>query len=171
MAASEIAKIVGELVAAHPRMQIGPETVALYCTALDDLEPEAVQWAARRLIQTSKFFPTVAEIRELVAQAAVGVEKTASEAWEHVIGEVRRVGYYMHDGEPALNDVERRAVRALGGWRSLCMSEEPQGVLRAQFKTAYEDAMRTAVRVANVGRMPALPEGGGKVLELPERKP
>lgn len=169
MAQSEIAKLVAELIAAfpNPRMVIGPATVGVYCTALDDLEPAAVRWAVRRLILTSKYFPTVAEIREQVAQAEVGTELSASEAWTHLLAEVRRTGFYESRGPAQLTEPCRAALEAIGGWQDFCQSEEPPGVLRKQFATAYDDAMRSAVRRANVGSMPALPpSGGAKILGL-----
>ena len=54
------------LSAAYPRQELSKETVKLYAAMLSDLDPVQLMSAVRDLIQRSKWFPTVAEIRNTV---------------------------------------------------------------------------------------------------------
>lgn len=77
--------------AAFPQREVPVSTLALYSRQLVDLDPAAVVDAIERLIRTSRFFPTIAEIRE-AAVAGGPTEGLAELAWAEVQREVRRVG-------------------------------------------------------------------------------
>ena len=89
----------------------------VFCRALEDLPFEAVKEAAQVHIRTSPFFPKPADLRQLVLG---NVEDQAEFAWQHVLREVRRVGWV---GKPSWPDdvTERAALGLFGGsWRALC---------------------------------------------------
>jgi hypothetical protein len=52
-------------------------------------------------------------------------------------------GYYYAEGEPDLSEEARLVVRALGGWRNLCLEETPEGVLRGQMLKISEQIANT----------------------------
>jgi len=83
---------------------------------LADLSLAEVERAVRAHIRTSRFFPQVVELRELVTG---NVKDQALVAFERIREEVRRVGYY---GTPTrLSDGDRAmAEKVWGGWQRLC---------------------------------------------------
>lgn len=72
------------LTLAFPRQTLSDETIDLYARAIEDLPAPATQAAIGRIIATSKFFPTIAEIRRAVAEDTIQAP-TAAEAWAEVL--------------------------------------------------------------------------------------
>lgn len=119
---------VASLRAAYPNANLPVETVAVYVAALDDLEPGDVAAAVAKIIKTSRFFPTVAEIREAVGETRLNLPSPA-EAWMIACGQMEPQG----DG-----DLVRKAKKAVGGEWAFRTSENPTA-LRSQFLRIYED--------------------------------
>jgi len=67
----EVIAVLGKLVAAYPRFQLGKETAELYIEMLSDLDAERLEVGARRYIQTGQYFPTVAELRSKTGVVAI----------------------------------------------------------------------------------------------------
>ncbi len=63
MTPAECAKILSLLTAAYPRFEVSDGTIAVYTECLADSEFGETRLRALQLIRTSKFFPTVAELR------------------------------------------------------------------------------------------------------------
>jgi hypothetical protein len=61
---SYFAEAMGVLTAAFPNAPVGRETVLVYADMLGDIPEDLLRKAVRRCINTTKFFPTIAEIRE-----------------------------------------------------------------------------------------------------------
>jgi hypothetical protein len=66
---SEMAELMSVLTAAYPRQITGRNTLAVYAQALADLDPDEVREAVAEHVATSRFFPTIAEIRDSVFAA------------------------------------------------------------------------------------------------------
>ncbi len=118
------------------------ETMRLYQRLLDDLPLDALEQAVLRHIATSKWFPTVAELRsaagEIVHPSAA--EQTALEAWGDVL-ETFVSGEYIFDvflkRLPTFrNPLTQAAVTALGGWGYLGQSDNAVAD-RARFVEVY----------------------------------
>lgn len=110
---------------AFPKWEIRESTIAVWSTLLADVPEEALKRAAIQFSRTSKFPPTIAELRAL---ARGGSEVSAEEAWEIV---------YAREDPP--NEPAQRALRAIGGWsalRSMLTSAMP--TIRAQFMRFYD---------------------------------
>lgn len=148
--ASEIAitKVLIVLRAAYPRYEIREETAGVYAELLHDLPDDILIAAAQHHAATSKWFPSVAELRTAatdIQSRALGV-RSAEEAWINVQKAVRQFGYYGETVAPAdgggwrvpsmLSDLEKSAVDALGGWRTLCQSDNAVAD-RAHFLKIY----------------------------------
>lgn len=164
----EVTDVIAALVDAYPRAGIEARTVRVYCMALADIPVAELRAAAMKLIGSSRFFPSVAEIREAWALAKTGPKRSGLDAWGDVLREVQRVGWY---GTPALEDpIAAAAVKVLG-WRALCESDN-QAADRAHFAKAYESiAARNleAVQLGKAGMRPELPPARpSAVRELPE---
>lgn len=113
------------------------KTVRIYAQALADIPTDLLKAAVLNHITLSKWFPTIAELRQsaagLVMKAAGHPD--ASSAWGEVAHQLRYVGSW---GAPQFTDpLIRRAVEAVGGWKMLCASDN-QHSDRARFIQAYE---------------------------------
>lgn len=112
------------------------ETIMVYERALGDIPAELLTAAVMTVVAKSTFFPSIAEIRD-AAFAAIERESglpTATEAWGAVCEAVRAIGIY---GTPRWKYQQTaEAVRAVGGWESICNSDNPAAD-RARFIEAY----------------------------------
>ena len=107
----------------------------LWCELLRDVDGELLRAATLQHVATSKWFPTVAELREAATDIMSPSHRTtAMEAWGEVARQIRSVGSY---GRPEFSSsLIRRLVDDMG-WLNLCMSEMP-GADRARFIEGYK---------------------------------
>lgn len=154
--------LLGVLVSYWPKTDLPPQTLALYRLHLLDFEFAQGVQAVTALASTSRFFPTVAELREaLVGEADPTPLPDPDQAWGEVAAAARNGIYgrptYSH---PAVHDT----VKAMGGIRQLALSDNLMAE-RAHFLRLYDTCKRRAERAK------MLPGGEvGKMLEaLAER--
>ena len=123
------------LQAAYPRLDLGPQTINVYQLSLADIEPRLLRAAVLKHISTSKWLPTIADLRQGVTELVLEAEGqlTAPEAWGLVMREIGNVGHW---GTPKFTSPVRRAVESIGGWRQICFSENITAD-RARFLEAY----------------------------------
>ena len=116
------------------------ESMKLWYRLLKDIDGQIVAAAVYKHISSSKFPPTIAEIREASASIQAPEDKDWLEGWGAVIRAIGRHGWCgekaalsdLHAFDPLTADVVRKL-----GWRNLCMSEN-QTADRANFRQAYE---------------------------------
>ena len=116
------------------------ERAGLYAQFLGDIPDEVLTAAIKSLILTSKFPPTIAEIREeaeRIYRIASGKQiPTAGEAWNEALKAVREYGYYQKPkfSSPLIEEAVRRF-----GWEELNMQPmNTIGVARGQFMKIYD---------------------------------
>ena len=106
--------------------------IALWEDELADVSPALLEKAFRQVLRTSRFFPTIADVRALIDQAnASGTKLEIEEAWTRALDWVQR---YFHpdlgvaQGAPQLPAVIQHAIRAAGGmrWMESCPANELQ---------------------------------------------
>lgn len=166
----EAAKLVAILSASFPDAKWGEAVCRAYESAIADLDVHVAGAAVRRIVATSKFRPSIAEIRAAAADTALGERRTGADAWGDVVKAIRMVGSYR---APTFEDpLTAKAVEALG-WRNLCLGDAGEASDRARFCEVY-DALSAAERrslVSEPGRIndaaKALP-GAGAVRLLRE---
>ena len=145
------------LQAAYPAARWSEPTIDLYELMLAELDYELARGAIVRIIKSSKFLPTVAEILDAVADIGIGPMRSPVDAWGDVGMAIRRVGYI---GVPKFGDpLVAECVRAMG-WRSLCIGDSPEASDRARFCELYQDKQRKqrVLDVSEPGRL--LPASG-----------
>jgi hypothetical protein len=166
--------ILRALAAAYPNFALTEQTVAIYVELLADIDPELLRAATLDLISRSRFFPTVAEIREAARDLRDGPQLSGSEAWGLVIQAIRDLGYaHQAEAHERLGETIMQAVRDIGGWGALCYSENSVAD-RARFIEAFDAraARRkregvTLPQIADLARRltttsrPELPDGRG----------
>ena len=171
----KVAEALVPLLATWPDEGMPAERLAAYTLVLGDLDGQVLQAAVAQCLATCRFFPKPAEIRQTAFDLRARGEALpdAMAAWGQVVEEIRRSGSY---GPPHFeHEMITDAVRHVGGWRYLCLSENVSAD-RARFVEAYTDlrqrheaevrmvpAVReqlqlVAERLGGVRRLPAPPE-------------
>jgi hypothetical protein len=144
---SQVVKWLKELRDAIPKSSdvLSAHGLEIWASRLCRIPGDVLAAAALILIERMTFFPSLAEIldvcRELMHEGDVPM---AGEAYEQVTTAMVRVGYYQPCptfSHPAIGD----AVRAIGGWRYLCSSENVVSD-RARFFEVYERFRQRAQR-------------------------
>ena len=115
MTKSESLKVYAVLIAAFPNANVRNETPDVYATGISDLDYELANGAVRRLLLTSKFMPSIAEIREAALEAQSGQRMNGGEAWGIAKRAMRGQGESASSGERPradLNPVRAAARRS-----------------------------------------------------------
>lgn len=152
----EVAKLVAVLLTAYPAAKASENTSAIYERMLADLDYPAANAALERLLATSRFLPTVAEIREAALTLYAGELRPGGDAWGSVLAAIRKYGYVrapgvdFHFDDPVTDD----AVRALN-WTELCNSENVAAD-RARFIELYDKLAASARRSQLSESLPAM---------------
>jgi len=138
MTEGQVAKLVAVLIAAFPSAKISTETSAVYERMLGDLDYPAANAAIERLLATSKWLPTVAEIREAALTLYAGEIGAGGEAWGEVVAAIGRYGRNRTPGVDFqfADPVTAECVASLK-WRELCDSDN-QVADRARFVELYD---------------------------------
>ena len=118
--------------------QIG-DMLEVWLEDLADLPDDLLKVACKNHRERSQWLPSIAEIRasavSLMRQASPA-DQDWNEAWAELQRQILRVGYV---GVPEwTNPALAETVKTLGGWRAVCMNEDPEGVARAQFRDVYQ---------------------------------
>lgn len=120
-----------------------------YWLALQDWELEHFEAAVVQLLRTSKFMPRPSEFHDLRKAG----RQTAGEAWAQVLKYVRTD--YSPSGLPCLNGrvaprfspETKRAVEAIGGFRTIAFSEISQTPFLEKRFCEHFEAIQDAVEV------------------------
>lgn len=162
-AAGWFCELMKDLAASYPNFRANERQTRVYATALQDLAPEQVRNAMGRAIMESKFFPSVAELRQYVDSSP---DDRAQRAWLLLRRAVEEVGAWrsLLIDDPYAAEALRRVS---GSWHAFC--EVPDGpdvhVLRQGFLSSYRDAQRQPMEIRPV-RMAGLCESSAaSVLE------
>lgn len=163
----QVQKLLDIIVDAYPQFELSPGRIDLYKKMLSDLDVEALAAAVKQHIATSKFPPTIAELRQGAATVSGPALPSYADAWEEVLGEVRRVGYL---GAPSFSHPLIAKAVAVMGWRDLCASDVSEtATWRAQFRDIYNSyAARAAQEAAYMPSVRALADRNGALQALPE---
>ena len=116
----------------------------MYQEALADIPTDILRAAALAVISRSRFFPTVAEMREEANRLASPGFPSPIEAWTEVLDQIAAVHY---DGRPAFSHQLIAKVAEGMGWRYICLHDDA-AVARGQFLRQYQAECERAQREA-----------------------
>ena len=136
---AETAKLLTVMAAMYPKFEVTDIKVALWHDMIGDLPYKLAQAALKKVMITSHFPPTVAELRK----AAVDIMQSGKEAmdagkaWGEVQRAISKWGYYEpQKALDMLSPLTREAAEQIS-WREICSCENP-GVVRGQFMKMYD---------------------------------
>jgi len=134
---NEFTNIMTVLVSAYPGFAFVDPTSEVYLDLLADIPGKLLNAAALEHISRSKYFPTVAELRQTafdLLQGQPGQPPDAHSAWVEVQKAFDEIGKW---GQPVFSEpLIGEAVRALN-WPALCRSDNPVSD-RAHFVQVYQ---------------------------------
>ena len=131
-------KIAAAINTYYPKEKPFPNAAAvqLWYEEFRDLPYEDVVVALRRHVNTSRWCPTIAELKDALVVNVAGADDWG-EHWKAAVDAVHRFGRYREDEALAsLDPMTREVVRRLG-YKELCRSEN-QTAERANFRVVYE---------------------------------
>ena len=139
MTKQEFSKWVMALKTFYPREQLLPnaQAIELWYQELNDIPMQVAEAALRKWVATSKWSPTIAEIREMCVDVKRGDAPDWSDGWAQVQLAIKRFGNYRaNEAMASLDPITRETVRRLGFY-NLCVSENPNSD-RKQFRDTFE---------------------------------
>ena len=128
---------------------------------LADIDSNVLKASALQHISESKWFPSVAELRDAAAEIMTPNRTTPVEQWGEVLRQMKHVGYY---GVPYFADETTSEVVSDMGWRNLCLSEDGTAD-RARFIQGYIDRKKREQHKAV-----QLPQVADAIARLADRK-
>lgn len=131
----DVLKLITILEGAYGKA-MGEKTLDVYSVMLADLPYDAAQMAVVRLIATSKFLPTIAEIRRAAAETQCNIP-SAEVAWIEVRQAARDYSPYTKNQHEWSHPLVRKAAEVLGGVGEIGYSDNIQ-YLGHQFRQVYE---------------------------------
>jgi len=136
MATDKVVKqVLAVLAVAYPGFEMAKETPQVYAQLLKDIPDDVLIAAVQQHAANSKWFPKIAELREVAQdiQARAAGVLTSEESWLAVREAVRQFGWYGEPIDPEngggwrvptmLDEMTKRAIEGLGGWKMLCQSD------------------------------------------------
>ena len=139
MTKQEFSKWAMALRTFYPKEALLPNDMAmeLWHMELQDIPYKVAEIALWKWVQTNKWSPSIAEIRELAASIQNPEIPDWGEGWQKTVKAIRRYGHNRQkDALDSLDPLTRKVVERLG-FMDLCMSENPTAD-RANFRTIYE---------------------------------
>jgi len=136
---AETAMLLALMAAAWPKFEPDDAKVALWHELFEDTDFRVAQVALKKLMLSSPYPPTIADMRREVLAVTTPPEDriTPAEAWGMVSHAIRDYGSYRErEGLESLPPVVRKTAEYIG-WRELCLSEEGE-ILRAQFMRMFQ---------------------------------
>jgi len=174
---TEAIKILRILRTVWPEITVDQDTATAWTWAFEGVPYALVEMAARRWMRTEKSFPRPAQLLRIIALAALGGNLNPDEAWGEVQTAILRYGLrrqpIYREGEFRQSERPQfshqlilRAVEAIG-WDTLCLAEEGDPAVRAQFVRALERLIdREITDMCNSPERINQLLGNGKVMEL-----
>ena len=123
----------------YPKEKLLPneQAMALWYEQLKDIPFKVAEATLNKWVATNKWSPSIADIREQVAEVTQAPIKDWGEAWDDVQMSVRLYGSYeVKKAMESLDDITRQAVKRVG-YLNICMSENI-ATERANFRMIYE---------------------------------
>ena len=113
------------------------QSMELWYRELSDISNEVAEAVLRQWVQTNRWCPTIADIRELASMITQPEIVNWGEAWEKVKKTIRRyTAYRAKEALESLDPLTRKCVVQLG-YQDLCASTNPMQD-RANFRMIYE---------------------------------
>lgn len=127
--------LIAKLFLSYPSANPSRQAMALYVDALKDIPEELLAVGIRKLVNTSKFLPSIAEIRE-ACEDLFDEKPMWEDGWTEVM-DAMTSSFSKHGPGRWSNSVIARTVKALGWDNMRCMTYQNMPVWRSQFRETF----------------------------------
>lgn len=125
------------------------DSVKIWFQLLQDLDYKVLSIAIQKYMMTSKFPPTIAELREAASDVKQGEIPDWGNGWEQVLKAIHHFGMYrIADAMQSFDPLTKQCVERLG-FRNICLSENISQD-RANFRIIYEQLRERKKKEAQV---------------------
>lgn len=134
------------------RILLTEEALEVWFRQLEDIPYNVALKVIDDWIKTEEHAPKICNIRAKASEVTSGAIPDYGEAWEMVRRAVSLYGVY--DPEKAyafLGETISRCVKKLG-WNDICMSEEGDRTIRANFRMIYEAESNRVTQEKSIAR-------------------
>ncbi|WP_053983401.1 replicative helicase loader/inhibitor [Niameybacter massiliensis] len=134
------------------KLELNSKESKYWIACLIDLEFEKAFIAAQQLTKTSKWAPSIAEIRAAYTELLLPDLVDAEQAWGMVVQAINKHGG-IYSTDAAMNELPRQvqeAVKWIGGIRAISQAEKPD-VLRGQFTRAMDAVNKRLTKELSLG--------------------
>lgn len=128
--------------------EFAEEQVTVWYSFFGKEDPDAFQAAITRLIPKCRFMPSIAEIKEEIAELKhPELRLKPEEEWDKITRAIHRYGIYNADeAEKSLDPYTRMVLGHMGGFRKLCMMEDDDWP-RKNFMSLWKEMKEAGVNV------------------------
>lgn len=107
--------------------EFSPEHISVWYEFFKDINIKDFKMAVGRIVNKSKFLPSISELKSEIALISNPVlQMNAEDEWDNVLRTVRRFGSYREtEAMESLNPYTRNIIRQIG-YKRICMSESIQ---------------------------------------------
>ncbi len=145
---NEFTQVIGYLVSAYPAATISGVTTKLYFEHLKDIPFEIMEKAVTRVVETSKFFPSIAELREVcLKESKPEYSQNTTDAMEILNTAVSNYGYYkVNEATEYIKQkspVLYKIVKAIG-FRNICGADFK--IFRTEIEKLYKECADDAMK-------------------------
>lgn len=123
----------------YPRETLLPtgDAMEIWYQRLKDIPVDVAMSMLQKWVETEKWPPTIAEVRNLCAEIQNGKLPDWSDAWAEVTKAISRYGLQgEEEAYASMSPMTRTAVSKIG-WRGICLSENTD-VIRGQFRQVFQ---------------------------------
>jgi hypothetical protein len=120
----------------YPQWNMPPATIQAWAELLADIPAEALHAAAKQHAVTSKWPPSLAELRQPALETTRETVPNVADAWNEVMERIRSSGNWHQPtwSHPLIE----RTVAGMGGWQVMCtMPVDETATWRAQFRDMF----------------------------------
>lgn len=138
MKKSEFSRIASAITTYYPNSELFPNPAAtqLWYEEFKDIPYEDAVNGLRRHVNTSKWPPTIAELKQAIVSNVAGAKDWGLH-WDECVRAIKRYGYYREDEAlEQMTPITRKIVKRLG-YKELCSSDN-QSHDRANFRMVFE---------------------------------
>ena len=114
------------------------EQIEVWYSFLKDYSEEELNNAVKVLVNTEKYLPTIAHIKEQIAKSKLRNMPSAEDEWEEVIKAIHRFGSYREEQAlESLNPYTAKVLSYIGYYRVCTSNQEEQTWNKKEFMAEY----------------------------------
>ena len=146
MTREEVKLILATIAEVFPKnlmTTVTAQTVNIWAQMLDDMDYKRATIALAHWIQTQKYPPTIADLRELTAVQTTTNQMTAEQAWGKLQDAIRKFGYTMPKEAAEYLGEEIWTIVNRFGYNYFCqMPVDEASTYFAHFRNAYNGEVK-----------------------------